>query len=67
MKKIKHKILKVIAKIDNSGSAFVDLAVKIGIGVVAGSLILTVVNAKVPAIFGNLFSQIENMFTTIEG
>ncbi len=63
MKEIKNKLLKLRVKFNNEGSAFVDIAVKIAIGVVVGSLVINAFNGRVEAVVQVLFDKIEELLT----
>ncbi|MFP4456404.1 MAG: hypothetical protein ACLFPS_01975 [Clostridia bacterium] len=58
MKKVKRKIFKVVARFNNQGSAFVDIAVKVGVGIIAGSLIITFLEGNLTGLFEGLFTRI---------
>ena len=66
MKKIKRKLLNFMAKFNNQGSAFVDLAVKIGVGVIAGSIIIKFLNGNLETVLGSLFTRIQTIFESAE-
>ncbi len=44
------------------GSAFIDLVVKIGIGIVTASIIITFLRTTLPDLFAGLFTKIEQLF-----
>jgi hypothetical protein len=61
MKKIRKKMLKALAKFNNNGSAFVDIAVKIGVGGVVGSFVISFFEANVDKVLGALLTEIEQV------
>jgi len=61
MRKVKKKFLNIVAKFNNNGSAFVDIAVKVGVGVVVGSLVITFFENSVPNVLEALLTEIEQV------
>ena len=61
MKEIKSKLLTLRAKFNNEGSAFVDLAVKIGIGVIVGSIMIGFFEGRATDVLNALFDKIETV------
>ena len=61
MKEIKNKLLKLRVKFNNEGSAFVDVAVKIAIGVVVGSLVITYFQNNIDGVLTALFDKIKQV------
>ncbi len=64
--KIYYLVVKFRSVFNNKGNAFVDLAIKVGISVVIGSVVIGIFNEQVGGIFESLFTEIKNLLN-LEG